>query len=94
MIWRRLDSPGHEWARLNLLPIRRLNLKVGQESEVRAAWLRFPGLELLPLVQRFRRVGENRYFYASDSGFSTESDINADGFVVNYPPLWTEVKDK
>jgi len=94
MIWRRLDSPGHEWARLNLLPIRRLNLKVGQESEVRAAWLRFPRLELLPLVQRLRRVGENRYFYASDSGFSTESDVNADGFVVNYPPLWTEVKDK
>ncbi len=26
----------------NLLPIRRLGLDVGQETEVRAAWLRFP----------------------------------------------------
>src|SRR6185436_2911749 len=26
----------------NLLPLRRLNLAIGEEAEVRAAWLRFP----------------------------------------------------
>ncbi|MDB5047554.1 MAG: hypothetical protein JWO30_625 [Fibrobacteres bacterium] len=74
----------------NLLPIRRLNLEIGQEAEVRAAWLKFPDLELHPLVQRFRREGERRYFYDSDIGFSTNLEVNVDGFVVNYPPLWTE----
>lgn len=74
----------------NLLPIRRLNLKIGQEVEVRAAWLRFPDLDLQPLVQRFRRESERRYFYDSDIGFSTQLEVNSDGFVVNYPPLWME----
>lgn len=35
----------------NLLPIRRLNLEVGQQAEVKAAWLRFPSFELEPLSQ-------------------------------------------
>jgi uncharacterized protein len=74
----------------NLLPIRRLKLEIGQEAEVRAAWLTFPDLDLHPLVQRFRRVGDRRYFYASDTGFSTELEVDSDGFVVNYPPLWIE----
>jgi hypothetical protein len=78
----------------NLLPIRHLNLEIGQESEVRAAWLRFPRLELHTLVQRFRRISESRYFYSSDTGFSTELDVNGDGFVKNYPPLWAEEKDE
>jgi len=76
----------------NLLPIRRLNLEVGQEAEVRAAWLRFPDLDLHPLVQRFRRETKLVYSYSSDGGFSTRLEVNADGFVVNYPPLWAEEK--
>jgi hypothetical protein len=74
----------------NLLPIRRLNLEIGQEAEVRAAWLKFPDMTLHPLLQRFRRISEHRYFYDSEIGFSTELEVNAEGFVVDYPPLWTE----
>ena len=101
--WRRLDSPGHESARIvaeesvwrligspcrelrpvvsgcidldlnfspstNLLPIRRLNLSVGQQATVRAAWLRFPSFALEPLDQLYRRVGESSYRYESASG--------------------------
>jgi hypothetical protein len=76
----------------NLLPIRRLKLDIGQEAEVRAAWLRFPTMELQILVQRFRREGARRYFYSSDSDFSTHLEVNEEGFVVDYPPLWTEEK--
>lgn len=76
----------------NLLPIRRLNLEIGQGAEVRAAWLRFPELDLVPLVQRFKRKSESRYSYDSDIGFSTELEVNAEGFAVSYPPLWKEVK--
>ena len=45
----------------NLLPIRRLNLAIGDEAEVRAAWLRFPSLALEPLVQTYTRLADNRY---------------------------------
>jgi hypothetical protein len=74
----------------NLLPIRRLNLKVGQEAEVRAAWLTFPDLGLQPLVHWFRRESQDLYFYRSDTGFTANLRVNEAGFVVDYPPLWTE----
>lgn len=56
------------------------------------AWLTFPDLGLRPLVHWFRRESENRYAYRSDNGFATELKVNAEGFVVDYPPLWTEEK--
>ena len=52
----------------NLLPIRRLNLLVGQEAMVRAAWLRFPSFELEPLDQLYRRIDESTYVYESGGG--------------------------
>ncbi|HXQ36015.1 MAG TPA: putative glycolipid-binding domain-containing protein [Anaerolineales bacterium] len=73
----------------NLLPIRRLDLAVGQEAEVRAAWLRFPSFELEPLLQVYRRIDESTYHYESNGGeFVTELSVNEMGFVVNYPDLW------
>ena len=48
----------------NLLPIRRLGLAVGEETGVRAAWLRFPGFELEALEQRYRRLAEDTYRYS------------------------------
>jgi hypothetical protein len=74
----------------NLLPIRRLNLQVGQEAEVRAAWMVFPELGLRPMVHWFRRKSRNLYSYRSDTGFSVELKVNEAGFVVDYPPLWIE----
>lgn len=73
----------------NLLPIRRLNLDVGQEAEVRAAWLRFPSFALEPLAQVYRRIAPGIYRYESAGGrFVTELQVNADGFVTVYPGLW------
>jgi hypothetical protein len=70
----------------NLLPIRRLNLAVGSESRVRAAWLRFPGFELEPLEQVYRRIGESTYRYESASGrFVADLEVNELGFVMRYP---------
>ena len=42
----------------NLLPIRRLELDITQEAEVRAAWLRFPSFKLEPLEQTYGRIDE------------------------------------
>lgn len=77
----------------NLLPLKRLAPRIGDEIEVRAAWLRFPELDLQPLVHRFRRLDESHYGYASATGFSTELEVDADGFVVSYPPLWRKEPD-
>ena len=75
----------------NMLPIRRLELDIGQEMEVRAAWLRFPGFKLEPLIQLYKRIDETTYRYESDGGsFATELQVNSQGFVTNYPSFWTE----
>lgn len=73
----------------NLLPIRRLNLAIGQAAEVKAAWLRFPGFKLEPLPQVYRRLDENTYRYESAGGhFVANLKVNQAGFVVDYPGLW------
>ena len=73
----------------NLLPIRRLGLAVGEEAEVNAAWLRFPGFELEPLPQVYSRLDEFTYRYSSDGGkFIRDLTVNEVGFVIDYPGLW------
>lgn len=73
----------------NLLPIRRLNLAVGEEKDVRAAWLRFPSFRFEPLEQSYRRLAADRYLYRSAGGrFEREVDVDDNGFVVRYPGFW------
>jgi hypothetical protein len=73
----------------NLLPIRRLNLQIGRQAEVTAAWLRFPSFELEPLSQTYERLGEFKYRYSSNEGaFFAELTVNHAGFVTVYPELW------
>jgi hypothetical protein len=72
----------------NLLPIRRLNLEVGEEAKVRAAWLRFPGFTLELLEQLYRRIDDDTYRYESGGGkFATQLKVNRAGFVTRYPDL-------
>jgi hypothetical protein len=73
----------------NLLPIRRLSLAVGDEAEVKAAWLPFPSLIFKALPQVYRREGEKTYRYESGGGaFVRMLEVNAVGFVTNYPGFW------
>lgn len=73
----------------NMLPIRRLDLAIGQEAKVRAAWLRFPSFTLEPLDQLYRRIDAATYRYESAGGvFVTELQVNAAGFAALYPNLW------
>ena len=75
----------------NTLPIRRLNLAVGHEARVRAAWLRFPNFKLEPLEQVYRREGKDTYRYESGGGvFVRTLDVNSVGFVTKYPGFWQE----
>ena len=73
----------------NLLPIRRLNLAVGQEAGVRAAWLRFPSFKFEPLEQIYRRIDASTYRYESAGGrFVAELEVNELGLVTHYPNFW------
>lgn len=73
----------------NLLPIRRLELGIGEQAEVKAAWLRFPSFELEPLTQIYTRVDEFRYRYSSHDGeFVAEITVDDVGFATNYSDLW------
>ena len=75
----------------NTLPIRRLNLAIGQSEDVTAAWVRFPDLALEPLPQRYTRLNEDRYQYESASGFQTELTVDENGLVVVYDKGWERV---
>jgi uncharacterized protein len=76
----------------NLLPIRRLDLPIGEAAEVRAAWLRFPSFELEVLKQEYRRLDETTYRYESAGGqFVSELKVNKSGLVVEYPGIWRAV---
>jgi hypothetical protein len=73
----------------NLLPIRRLALPVGEQSIVRAAWIRFPELTTEVLVQSYTHVSADRYVYESAGGaFRRELQVDAFGCVIDYPGLW------
>jgi hypothetical protein len=73
----------------NLLPIRRLDLRIGERAAVRAAWLRFPGFTLEPLEQLYHRIEEATYRYESAGGsFIADLQVNAAGFVTSYPNVW------
>ena len=75
----------------NLLPIRRLNLALGEQATVKAAWLRFPSFKLELLEQTYIRLAENRYRYESAGGsFSSELTVNEFGLVTNYAGIWEE----
>ena len=70
----------------NLLPIRRLRLAIGDQAEVRAAWLRFPGFALEPLPQVYRRLSGDTYRYESAGGaFVRDLAVDDAGFVTSYP---------
>ena len=75
----------------NTLPIRRLQLGIGESAPVRSAWLRFPELALEMLEQTYTRESEWVYRYVADvdgAPFVARLDIDAYGRVVRYEGLW------
>lgn len=73
----------------NLLPIRRLNLALGERAEVKAAWLRFPAFRLEVLPQTYQRLDETTYRYESADGqFVADLKVDETGFVLEYPGIW------
>jgi hypothetical protein len=78
----------------NTLPIRRYQLVVGASTQVTAAWVQFPSLELATLSQRYRRAGLTQFRYESfDHGFKAILDVDEVGLVRTYGPIWSRVAE-
>jgi uncharacterized protein len=80
----------------NTLPIRRLDLAVGQKSGlVTAAWVRFPELALEPLPQEYERLSDRSYRYTSRGGaFRAVLEVDEQGLVIDYEGGWQRVADR
>ncbi len=75
----------------NLLPIRRLNLAVGQRAQVRTAWVRFPELRVEALEQGYERLDARVFQYdalVDGERFQARLDTDELGRVLVYEGLW------
>ena len=75
----------------NTLPIRRLELAIGETRAVRSAWLRFPELRLEPLEQTYTRESARVFRYVAQvdgAPFTARLDTDGFGRVLRYEGLW------
>jgi hypothetical protein len=78
----------------NTLPIRRLAMRIGAVSEVQAAWVRFPELNVSRAHQSYECFSAQKYIYRNlDSGFTAPVTIDSDGLVREYGGVWTRVAE-
>jgi hypothetical protein len=82
----------------NLLPIRRLDLAVGQRANVTTAWLRSPELRVEALTQSYFREADRVFHYRAlvdGEPFQAQLDTDEFGCVLRYEGLWdTEPQPK
>jgi hypothetical protein len=71
----------------NTLPIRRLDLAVGQSAVVHGAWLPFPLLELCVREQPYTPTSAHAYMYEAGT-FRAEIEVDELGVVRGYSGLW------
>jgi hypothetical protein len=76
----------------NTLPIRRLNLAIGDARDSDAVWVGFPELVVERLPQRYAREAANVYRYESSGGaFSARLEVDDHGAIVRYGELWERI---
>jgi uncharacterized protein len=92
--WRRdgaivIESPGALDVDLgfspstNSLPIRRLDLAIGDGLDIEVAWILFPSFEVQLGRQRYERLGERAWRYRSE-GFEADLSVDENGLVDRY----------
>jgi uncharacterized protein len=78
----------------NTLPIRRLGLAVGERREMDVAYVKIPGLVVVPVAQSYEYLESTPagglYRYQS-STFQAELRVDRNDFVVNYPTVWERI---
>jgi uncharacterized protein len=77
----------------NSLAIRRLKLGVGECAEIATVYIAFPDLTISRDLQRYTRVGPDRYRYESlDSDFVRDIVVDQNGLVITYPGLFQRIE--
>ena len=70
----------------NTLPIRRLQLDVGDTAEITAAMIDVETLGVVPARQRYEHVALQQWHYTNlDSGFEVDLRVDEYGLVHDYP---------
>lgn len=79
----------------NTLPIRRLDLSVGNTAEIEVVYIMLPSLDISRKRQRYTRKSERRWCFDSLEDdctvFSADLEVDADGLVTDYPGLFTRL---
>ena len=76
----------------NTLPIRRLDLRLGESAEILVAFVSVPDLVLSSEGQRYTRFGPRTYLFESlDARFEREITVDDDGLILEYPGLFSRV---
>jgi hypothetical protein len=80
-----------QWSPLtNTLPINRIPLATGEEHEIRVAYIALPELLVRPVTQRYTRIDQRTVRYKSETrDFERDLTVDADGFVTEYPSLFS-----
>jgi uncharacterized protein len=77
----------------NTLPIRRLDMAVGESKEITALSLRFPDLTYAPLTQRYTRVDSRTFLYESiESGYQATMKVDSGAIVITYQSEWRRLR--
>ncbi len=74
----------------NTIPIKRAGLSDGCQTEIYAAWVKLPTLEVEKVSQRYMRINASEYFYSSGT-FKARLLLNPSGLVTDYEGIWKEV---
>ena len=77
----------------NTLPIRRLQLAVGERADLSVAFVAVPALEVSLARQTYTHVADSGndsyYLYESASGFHAVLRVDREGVVLDYPGFFT-----
>jgi hypothetical protein len=76
----------------NALPINRLRIPIGEEREIRAAWVQFPRCTIEAAQQSYERLSLTQYRYRSvTSGFTAVIEVDDSGLPIDYSGIWKRV---
>jgi uncharacterized protein len=77
----------------NSFPIWRSQLQLGERQEFRMAWVSAPALTVEVKPQAYTRLEARRYLFESldGTGFTATLPVDEDGFVLDYPELFSRV---
>jgi len=79
----------------NTLPIRRLRLRESESATIRVAYIDLPSLAVTAEEQRYTRLAARTYrFEAVGGDFIRDIEVDEQGFVLDYPGLFTRELDR